>query len=372
MTTAAPIGTRLKALREKQNLSQDEVARRFGFKDRQTVSAIETGERRVSAEELLRAIEIFGVQLDYFTDPFLLVGEGKFSWRQTRVVGPALDSYEVDAGRVIAAFRELAPQVGTAAPLLRHALGLSKDSRFEEASETGDRFASEFELGDVPATRLAEVMEQRLDILVLMVDPIEGVSGAACRLPELDVVLINRREAPGRRHFDLAHELFHILTWQAMPPEHVEDVEPKNRSRVEQLADNFASAVLMPAPVLDRLGDWSASARQQDALIARLNAIADELQVTSSALRWRLVALDRLDRTVASRLPEAKLRNNGRSRTKAPAPPTLFSKRFVEVIARAIDEGRVSLRRVSYLLSLSIDDLADLFTAHGVDAPYEL
>src|SRR2546429_7733579 len=83
--------------------------------------------------------------------------------------------------------------------------------------------------------------------LVLMVDPIKGVSGAACRLPELDVVLINRREIAGRRHFDLAHELFHIFTWDAMPPEHIEEVTPKTRTRVEQLADSFASAVLMPA-----------------------------------------------------------------------------------------------------------------------------
>ena len=374
MTTAAPIGARLKALREKQNLSQEDLAQRFGFKDRQTVSAIETGERRLSAEELVRAIEIFDVSLDYFTDPFLLVGEGKFSWRQTRVVGRALDGYELDAGRLIAAFRELAPQVGETAPLLRHALGLSKDSRFEEASEVGERFAAELELGDVPATRLAQVMEQALDILVLMVDPIEGVSGAACRLPELDVVLINRREAPGRRHFDLAHELFHILTWQAMPPEHVEDVEPKRRSRVEQLADNFASALLMPTAVLDRFGDWSelAVARKPDGLIVQLNEVADELQVTSSALRWRLVALDRLDRAVASRLPEAKLRNNGRGRAKAEPLLPLFSKRFVEVIARAIDEGRVAVRRVSYLLGLSIDDLADVFAAHGVETPYDL
>jgi XRE family transcriptional regulator, fatty acid utilization regulator len=374
MTTAAPIGARLKALREKQNLSQDELARRFGFKDRQTVSAIETGERRLSAEELLQAIEIFGVPFDYFTDPFLLAGEGKFSWRQTRNVGRDLDGYEVDAGRFIAAFRELAPQVGAGAPLLRHALGLSKDSRFEEACEAGERFAAEFELGDVPAARLAEVMEQALNILVLMVDPIDGVSGAACRLPELDVVLINRREVPGRRHFDLAHELFHILTWLAMPPEHVEDVEPKRRSKVEQLADNFASAVLMPAPVLDRFGDWSAlaTATKSDALIDRLNAAADELQVTSLALRWRLVAADRLDRAVAERLPEARLRNNGRGRTKAPVPPALFSKRFVTVIASAIDEGRVAVRRVSYLLGLSIEDLADVFAAHGVEAPCEL
>jgi Zn-dependent peptidase ImmA (M78 family)/transcriptional regulator with XRE-family HTH domain len=374
MTVAATIGTRLKALREKQNLSQDQVARQFGFKDRQTVSAIETGERRLSAEELLRAIEIFSVPLDYFTDPFVLAGEGKFSWRQTRAVGLDLNTYEVDAGRLIAAYRELAPQVGSAAPLLRRELGLSKDSHFEDASQAGERFAREFELGEVPAARLADVMERALEILVLMVDPIEGVSGAACRLPELDVVLINRREVPGRRHFDLAHELFHILTWLAMPPEHVEDVEPKRRSRVEQLADAFASAVLMPTPVLDRFGVWStlASATKPDALIARLNAVADELQVTSSALRWRLVALDRLDRAVAERLPHARLRNNGRGRTKALPLPALFSQRFVEVIARAIDEGRVAVRRVSYLLGLSIDDLADVFGAHGVEAPYDL
>ena len=77
------IGTRIKALREQCGLSQDELARVFGFKDRQTVSAIETGERRVSAEELLLAVEKLGVTLDYFSDPFLLVGEGRFSWRQT-------------------------------------------------------------------------------------------------------------------------------------------------------------------------------------------------------------------------------------------------------------------------------------------------
>ena len=43
------IGTRIKALREERKLSQDDLARLFGFKDRQTVSAIENGERRVSA-----------------------------------------------------------------------------------------------------------------------------------------------------------------------------------------------------------------------------------------------------------------------------------------------------------------------------------
>src|SRR6516165_11357383 len=77
------IGARIKALREQRGLSQDDLARVFGFKDRQTVSAIETGERKLSADELLTAVEKLGTSLDYFTNPFILVGEGKFNWRQS-------------------------------------------------------------------------------------------------------------------------------------------------------------------------------------------------------------------------------------------------------------------------------------------------
>ena len=86
-----------------------------------------------------------------------------------------------------------------------------------------------------------------------MVDAFQGISGAACRLPELDVVLINRHEVVGLLDFDLAHELFHILTWDAMPPDHSEEARETGGNRVEQLANNFVLAVLMPAPVLDRL-----------------------------------------------------------------------------------------------------------------------
>jgi transcriptional regulator with XRE-family HTH domain/Zn-dependent peptidase ImmA (M78 family) len=367
---AATIGFRLKALREQRNLSQDEIARQFGFRDRQTLSAIEIGERRVTAEELLKAAGLFGVPLEYFTDPFLLAGEGRFSWRQNGVSGKALAEYEVDAGRLIAAFRELGMKTGADGALFRPTLKLDAQSDFEIATETGERFAVECKLGPVPAARLAGVMERELGILVLMVNPIDGVSGAACRLPELDAVLINRREAPGRRHFDLAHELFHILTWDAMPPEHIEEVAPVRRSRVETLADNFASALLMPAKIVDAMANWVTLSG--DALISQLNAAADELQVTSSALRWRLVGMGRLGKIIAGRIPEDRLRNNGHAKPpKGPLPP-LFSKAFVEVIARAIDEGRVTVRRLSYLLGLSIDEIAELFTTWGVKAPFEL
>ncbi len=363
------IGARFKALREERRLSQEDLARMLDFNDRQTVSAIETGARRVSADELVLALEKLDVPLEYFTDPFRLVGEGRFSWRQTGVLPEQLSEYEQEAGRWIAAFRTLAPQVGRETPLMRRVLGLTRLSRFEDAMRAGERFVAEFGLGEVPATNLAEAMEQRLGILVLMVDAREGISGAACRLPELDTVLIARREIEGRRHFDLAHELFHILTWDAMPPGHSEEARETGGNRVEQLANNFAAAVLMPAGALKRHGDWKSFDKEE--LIAHLNAVAEELRVTSSALRWRLVALGHLKPSVARSLPEAALRNNGRD-VATGAAPALYSRPFVEVLASAVDEGHISMRRAAGLLDMTLEGLTDLFASHGVEPPEEL
>jgi XRE family transcriptional regulator, fatty acid utilization regulator len=405
MTTQL-IGTRIRALREDRNLTQDQLSDQLGFKDRQTLSAIETGDRRVSAEELLLAAKVLGAPLETFTDPFLLIGEGRFSWRQTGVPPARLTDYEREAGSWIAAYRVLAAQQGFVPPLDRRALRLTKASSYEDAIAAGDRFAVQYGLGDIPAQCLASVMQESFGILVLMVDAITGVSGAACRLPELDAVLINRQEIVGRRHYDLAHELFHILTWDTMPPDHIETAAETSRNRVEQLANNFASAVLMPRSVLARFGTWTGLAG--DALVEKLNETADTLAVTASALKWRLVAIGQLNVVSAKAIDDALLRNNGHS---APTPakprshsrriindngmpvlglltsqpskfwrqdalprdlPPLFSKPFLEVIARALAEGRLSVRRAAGLLDLAIDDLPELFQAHGIAVQVEV
>ena len=364
-----PIGTRIKALREERNLSQEELARLLGFKDRQTVSAIETGARRVTAEELVLAVEVLGTSLEYFTDPFLLVGEGRYCWRHTGVETEQLAAYERHAGRWIGAYRTLAPAVGRRTPLMRPALGLTRWSKFEDAMQAGERFADEYSLGDIPSVALTKVAERELGILVLMVDTLRGISGAACRLPELDSVLIARHEVPGRRHFDLAHELFHILTWEAMPPAHFEEVSETGGNRMEQLANNFSSAALMPAAALARFGGWSSLSG--DELVRRLNRTADELQVTASALKWRLVALGVLTRATAHSVPDAALRHNGHAVPRNVAPPR-FSKPFLDVMALALDGGYVSVRRMANLLDVAVDDLSEVFASHEIEQAVEL
>ena len=54
------IGRRLKVARENSGLTQAELAKLLDFNDRQTLTAIETGNRKINADELLRAINILG------------------------------------------------------------------------------------------------------------------------------------------------------------------------------------------------------------------------------------------------------------------------------------------------------------------------
>ncbi len=102
------IARRLKYAREKLGLTQAQLSEKLGFKDRQTVAAIEAGQRKLSAEELVRAMQVLGVDVDFFTDRFRLVGEGRFSWRTTKeATASLLDTFEERAGRWIALYRQL-------------------------------------------------------------------------------------------------------------------------------------------------------------------------------------------------------------------------------------------------------------------------
>ncbi len=367
------IGRRLRALREAARLTQADVAQTLGLNDRQSVSQIENGQRRLTATELVSAVDLFGVTLDALTNPFLLSHKDSFSWRQNHVPAAALDAFEDRAGEWVGAYRELNRINDVRLRQLLPRLSLTHRSSFEDAVEAGEGVADELGLGETPAQRLSDVLQDRLGILVLMVDALDGVSGAACRLPELNAVLINRHETGARRNSDLAHEFFHILTWDGMKPARVESSEDswdtprthlaQRNQRIEQLADNFASGLLMPTSALDRLGE------PRGDLVDWLTAAANELGVSSRALKWRLVNARRSE--AVGRVANEALNAVARLRALSPPPP-LFSKPFIETIARAIESGHLSGGRASHLVGVPKDDLGDLCETYGVSRPVEL
>lgn len=366
------IGQRIKALREKHGLTQEALAERLGFNNRQTLSAVERGEREIRPAELATAAEIFNVAVDYFTDAFRLAGEpqGRFSFRTEDVSAELVDEFEERAGRWVATFCTLSEDAGVPRQRVSHKLELTERSSYEDAQECAEELRREWRLGDRPAVGLKDALRGELDILILHVDAPWGISGAASYLPGQRTILVNRWESLGRRMFDIAHELFHLLTWDAMPPDRVEGTQPsvRQRDRVEQLANNFAAALLMPEDTVKER--WAQ--RNGDDIHEWLNTHANQLWVSSVALMWRLYNLDCLNQKELDAIDEERLVANGRGDDEERRPPLLFSRVFVQRIQSAIEEGRLSLRRGVELLDMSPEEFGELCRAYDVPLSYEL
>lgn len=349
------VGERIKAAREALDMNQKELAEKLGIKDRQTLSAIESGARKVSSAELVAIIKVLRKDLEYFTDPFLLVGEGVFSWR-AQAEPAILENFEEKARVWIGTYRTLWTELGEPFNPLGFRLKLSERSSFEDAWNAAEELQRKWNLGETPSNNLLGIAEDKLDILVLYVDVERGtsISGAACHLPEFSTILINRREPDGRRHFDFAHELFHVLTWKEMPPERLDKDNPLVRKgkRVEQLADNFAAALLMPRHVVTKR--WSERGKKE--IHEWINRTATDFGVTAKALCYWLMNLNLLSIKERQSIEEDRLIWNGRTPVERNLP-SLFSRIFMHRIRKAMDKGLLSERRAASLLGLSLDEL---------------
>lgn len=368
--TSFQIGPRVKYAREKLRMTQDFLADAVGFKDRQTISDIENGKRAVKTDELLELSDALNQEMEFFLDPFNVVAEAQYSWRASEdLPGSDLDHFQTIANGWVGMLRWLHCQdVGPAPKLGIFSLRMSASSTYEQAQLFGERLAEFLDLGLVPASAIPECLESKLDIPVLFVDastglPKNAISGAACQIEGFNAILINRRESLFRRNFDLAHELFHVLTWKAMPPSHRESNGVEHRAkakRVEQLANNFAGALLMPRSSLDHFIEQG---RATD--VQHLADVAAKLQVTTEALSWRLKNLARIDDITRVELASVKRSDNQEV-------PKLFSPGFVKKLHVALDHGRLSARKAAKTLGMPLFELTQLFDAHGMPAPFEL
>ena len=314
---ARPVGARIEALRTKRKLSREDLARRLGFGDAGAVAAIETGLRSVTASELVLVAQTLGATPEYFTDPFLLGGEGEFSWLHDGASPRAIAALQGRAERWVAAYRALTPPRSCPVGSFGKTLGLRGRLDDETARRAGMRFAGAFALDAAPAPaadRLADVMQREFRIPVLAVDMPARILAGACRLPELDAVLVARGASAEERGFLLACELFQLLAWEADGP-------PASR-----LASVFAEA----------------------------------LAASMGARRTRPIGAPGF-------LAGAGPRDN--PETALPAP---FSRSFMATMGAAMTGGRLSVRRAARLMETDVDGLAGLFAAHGLECPFDL
>lgn len=205
-----------------------------------------------------------------------------------------------------------------------------------------------------------------------MVDPPSGVSGAACRTADVKAMLINRYESPGRRAYDMAHELFHLLTWNTMRPPHVAAdrsapptvvSSPADR-KIETTADNFAAGLLMPESAISTV----AESQRKDRLEMIVEA-ALRLGVSPLALKWRLH--NRNKRAGFDDVADEALARSFREHVSPSPHPPFLSQTFCERMVEGMVRGQVSKRRVLSMLGLGDEEFSAILIDHGVRDVHE-
>ena len=191
---------------------------------------------------------------------------------------------------------------------------------------------------------LAEALQERFGVKLFLDDLEGGGSAAYVRTDSDAAVLLNRHEAPWRQRYSLAHELFHLVTWDA-----VMDSWPRgNRrptwpDRVEKLANVFASALLLPGD--DLRAEFQSRFEGREASNLEVINMARAYGVSTEALLWRLRSLDLMtEQAVRERLDDVSFRRMDRASMPKhwTEPPPDLPDRFVRLVALAYRMGDLS------------------------------
>jgi XRE family transcriptional regulator, fatty acid utilization regulator len=370
-TTAAfsrQVGERIRLAREEKGLTQDWLAAKLGLSDRQTISTIETGIRPVRPDELTKLCQLLSKSLAFFTDPYIVTEPHAFSYRAKRN-SKDIAAFEQKAHNLISANRRFRAVLDEPpAPIGPQLRNFGKQTSIYQAALVGERVSRSMALGDTPALKLRETIEAALKVMVLFVEAPASISGAACHLPDGDFILINRNEPSFRRHYDLGHEFFHILTWEVMPPEKLDaERDDKEKPRVEKLADAFTAGLLMPTEaVTNRWRSRPAGREIHDAILD----MAKEFHVSGKAMFWRLVNTSALSKEQQDSVDKEQLSRSDEQ--DSAGRPNIFNADFVRRLHAVLQRGLISARKASDLLDSDLEDLRAICAAYNYDPPFAL
>jgi Zn-dependent peptidase ImmA (M78 family)/transcriptional regulator with XRE-family HTH domain len=351
---AREIRTRRKALR----LTQGELAADVGFSTAQIVSDIERDQREVKAWELVKIARA----LHATVDELLGIGEAvtpvRVLWRR----GSSAASRNVEEKFLERARRFALLEKWNGLPPSRQ---LPQQEFKPDAATFGDvaRMAVAvgrvLDLGSRPAASLTSVLQEAFGVK-LFVEPLgDGESAASAKGDFGYAVLMNASQAPWRRNYNLAHELFHLVTWdstQKLWPR--EDDEPQWLAHAEKLADAFASHLLLPAEEVEAQHRGRFPAEELD--YADLVEMAREFEVSSEALVWRLRLMGKLTQDQAEGILENPQFRKEDRRTMpdywGAAPRGPLPQRYWRLALSAYRRGELSLARLADILEIPVSE----------------
>lgn len=360
------LAARIREARKRLDITQQELAARAGFEAHQTISQIESGEREVKAWELSRLASALHVDLFELVAPpeRHLSPLPKVLWRDR----PAKNTRELEARFLerCSQYRKLEVAAGfDVLPSLPPAEVQSVQVSHQDAIRLAHTALETLALGSRPADSLIKTLENKYRVKVWY-DDLSGGSAAAAIGDFGPAILIRRTEPPWRRNFSAAHELFHLLTWVALPPELLIE-RPDLWQLAEKRANTFAANLLLPSDSITI--EFQARVTDGQIRFSDLIELAREFEVSTEALLWRLANLGHMSKEgVEELLRNVAFRELDREtmhdRWWEPSP---LPERFVRLAFLAYQKGGLSRAKLAEYIDTSLVDLPETLAEYGLD-----
>jgi Zn-dependent peptidase ImmA (M78 family) len=340
------VNDRLRYARESLNLTLSETKVQTGIGE-SSLSDFENGKRTPSLSQLHKLASAYKRTLSFFLEDSAVLPE-VILWRKRPQEG---------AEQIEAHFRELCERYNNLEvwtgdvrkACLPEAKGEAPDFGYREATVLAKNVRDIFQLGDHPGPSLLPVLEESCGVKIFHLDFEPSGTAASARSDRFGAaILLNSKNKRWRRNFDLAHELFHLLTWNIFTPaaEVAEDDE-----KIEKLATCFARHLLMPAESLRTAIDTrqSGGKLKYESFfdIAREFDVSVEALVRHIGFVWRLTKEETESMVTAAESWRRFLED------RVDSSPPSYPERYRTLAVKALHRGEISIGRFAEYLGIS-------------------
>jgi len=362
------LGQKLKQAREQIGLTQEEVSQEMGFDSQVTISSIESGQRKVKANELALFAKIYHRSVERFLDDKKKEEEKILvSWRSCSN-NPDVKIKEQEFLKYCHNYYDLEIKLDLDHRNFLNPLSRTyhspEDFDFKKVEELAQEYFYKMQLGSRPACPLRKILEERYNIKILYYDLGDCGSAASAISNFGAAILINSTEPLWLRNFNLAHELFHILTWNIFEYKAVHNSNDE-KDYVERLADAFATSLLLPSAEITK--EFKKKLVDNKISIIDVISIAREFEVSTEALLWRLVNLKLLKKDIVKEVLNSddfhKIDKTERVKDHKRAPD--ISEKYVGLAFKAYSKGLLTKGKLAEYLDVNIADVSMKLATHG-------
>lgn len=358
------LALRLRVARESLGLKLTEAARRLDFANYQTLSDIESGIREVKASELARFAKV------YFCNISELLGqEGSkfvraFLWRNPPQTEETKTEIERNVFYRCEQYHLLEKLLNQRIKKAFLDISIDAIKTNYAINDLANEYRSLWGLGNRPALSLQKVLEQDQGVKILFYPLPEGSSVSATHPDFGGIIVINSEEAPWRRNYDLAHELFHLITWNAVSFDALKDVS--FFKEIEKRADKFASMLLLPENEVRREINNRLEA-QGHITYSDLVDVAIDFGISTKALLYRLAYLRFIDWEEADKIAnDEELSGLSRQTRVYETKERPVSERFYSLAIRCLRKGLISRGKFAEIIGIDRSDIDDFIEKTGL------